>query len=192
MRFRTWFEKKVIVPVPHANQQYDYDCGPAALRAAAEYFGVHLSHADFIKMADAGKVKGSHPEDLAQAAKSLGLQAAVKENMTVKDLLHHITNKQLVICSLQAWGNPKDYDERQDGHFVVAMGFDTKKKTILFRDPSMHDGSIGFIPYDELMRRWKDFEAYQKKETNRLGVVIWSDKDQEEKPALKEKIKKIP
>lgn len=192
MRFKTWFEQKVMVPVAVATQKHKYDCGPAALRAVAEYFGVDLDQDDFIKFCDAGERKGTHPEDLAKVAKALGLHATIKQHMTLEELLHHVTREHPVICAIQAWGNRKNYDHLEDGHYVVAMGFDPKKKTVLFQDPSMHDGSRGEIPYDEFVRRWHDKEAYPERKVTHLGIVIWADPARERDPNYKAKSKKIP
>lgn len=192
MRFRTWFETKIMVPVQVATQKSSYDCGPAALRAVAEYFGVDLDQDDFIKFCDAGEKKGTHPEDLAGVALALGLKVAVREHMTLAELLQHISNGRSVICAIQAWGDRKEYHKLEDGHYVVAMGFDPQKQTVLFQDPSMHDGSRGAIPYVEFVKRWEDKEAYPERKITHLGIVIWADQGRERDPNFKTKTKKIP
>ena len=69
MEFKQWLEQREIIPVQNADQKYDYDCGPAALRAIAKLFGHSKTQEDLIDMTDAGiKRKGSHPDDLVKAA----------------------------------------------------------------------------------------------------------------------------
>ena len=54
---------------------------------------------------------------------------------------------------------------------VVAVGLDARNLYVM--DPSLR-GSYGFIPRDELLRRWHDFEVEggRRIEYRRLGIVI--------------------
>ena len=70
--------------------------------------------------------------------------------------------RQPVICLIQAWtdrkGNnyAKDWD---DGHYVVAVGYDPKN--IYFMDPCTL-GNYTFIPTDEFLQRWHDKDTSEK------------------------------
>lgn len=49
-----------------------------------------------------------------------------------------------------------DWDNTwEDGHYVVAIGYD--EKYIYFEDPSIL-GGIGYIPKSEFLRRWHDYD----------------------------------
>ena len=172
-------EQRKIIPVQNADQKYDYDCGPAALRAIAKLFGHSKTQEELIDMADTGKRKGTHPEGLIKAAKKLGMKVEAKKNMTLETLLGHIKKGRPVICAIQAWADKGDKDEYKDlkhGHYVVAMGYSPKQKIIYFEDPSMHNGKRGKLKFDEFMRRWYDKESYLKSSKAlqpHLGIVVW-------------------
>lgn len=164
-----------IIPIPIVNQQHSYDCGPAALNSIAKFFGVEKEQDDLIKMCRAGKIKGTHPEDLVNCAEQLGLQSLLIPNMKLNELLRHIAKKRPVICAIQAWGDKKQYHKLKNGHYVVAMGFDPEKEIIYFQDPSMDAGFRGHLSFDEFLNRWHDEEVYPKREIHHMGVVVWSN-----------------
>jgi predicted double-glycine peptidase len=179
MKFSQWLERKKIIPVHDADQKYNFDCGPAALRAIAKLFGRNTSQEKLIDMTDAGKRKGSHPEDLVKAAAKLGMKVVAEKNMSLKTLLGHIKKGRPVICAVQAWaekGHKDEYAQLKHGHYVVAMGYNSAERLIYFSDPSMHNGHRGKLDYNEFMRRWYDKEAYDKSPhafQPHLGIVVW-------------------
>ena len=193
MEFKQWLEREVMVPVQGADQKDDYDCGPGALRGIAKLFGHDKSQNDMIRMTDAGKRKGTHPEDLVKAARKMGMNAVMKENMTLELLLKQLKLGRPVICAVQAWGDKKDYHKLEDGHYLVAIGFSTSKKEIWFEDPSIHDGKRGRMPFDQFMQRWFDKEAYVKpgeKVKPHLGIIVWDNK--QVNPDYETTAKRIP
>lgn len=193
MRFKTWIEAQdepeILIPIHIAKQNHNYDCGAAALRGICEFFKVGPEdQGEFIKACDTGKRKGTHPEDLAKAAISFGLNAKILENMSVEKLLQLLSKRIPVICAVQAWGDQNDYYKLDDGHYVVAIGYGNNN--IFFEDPSMHR-TRGYMPYEEFMRRWHDIEFGAKQPIHHLGVAVWAntnDVDAEHE----DKFKKIP
>ena len=162
----------IHIDLPPARQQTNYTCGAVALRSIARYYGKDLkTEQEFEELCAAGKIKGSHPEDIAKAARTLGLRATVKERMSLKDLLKYIDDKTPVICAIQAWGSKEQYKKLSSGHYVVAVGYDDDN--IYFQDPSAKD-SRPHIGRKEFMRRWIDREAYTPNDPIkvRLGIVI--------------------
>ena len=190
MDFKEWHEQ-VMIPVHGADQQKKFDCGPGALRGIAKLFGHTRSQKEMIRMTDAGKRKGTHPEDLVKAARQLGMNAVMKENMTLDELLAQLRLGRPVICAVQAWGDRKDYHKLEDGHYIVAIGYNNNE--ILFEDPSMHNGKRGKMAYAEFMRRWFDKEAYaDNKFKPHLGIIIWDDNPQKINPDYETRAKNIP
>ena len=184
MKFKKWLEANII-PVKNVRQNYNYDCGAAALKSVAHFFDVSLENErEFIKLCDTGKEKGTHPDDIVSGAKKLGLQAKMFDHMSLEDLKIFLDRRKPVICAIQAYGEEEDYDEPKNGHYVIAVGYDEKK--VYFEDPSLRM-SRGQIPTDEFIRRWHD-QAYSGEDQIRLGIVINGDK---EKPDFVDKVQKI-
>ena len=150
----------------------------------------------FRDLCDSGERKGTHPDDIVRAARSLGFDAELHEHMSLKELISYISHKIPVIVNIQAWSNEKNplkkakaYNKLEDGHYVVAIGFNDAN--IYFEDPSEKDSRM-FIPKTEMIRRWKDKEAYdQHSETFGLGIVIRSHTPPKEKQVIN-KVKKLP
>lgn len=193
MRFKTWFENQeepaVLIPIQTVKQSHNYDCGAAALRAICEYFKVGPEDQnEFIRACDTGKEKGTHPADLVRAAQSFGLNAELKNHMTIEKLLHYLDRNIPVICAVQAWGDKRDYHKLEDGHYVVAIGYNSEN--IYFEDPSMI-ASRGYLPYQEFMRRWHDVEYGNKTPQDHLGIAIWANTDDVD-TKHEDKYKKIP
>lgn len=193
--FSNWLEQKVIIPVQSANQEDSYSCGPNALQAIAKLFGHNEDKSELKDMADAGERKGTHPEDLVKTAKKLGMKVVAKKNMTLELLLNQLRAGRPVICAIQAHadeGDKHEYNELKHGHYVTAMGFNTKKKVIYFEDPSIKDGKRGKLRYDEFMKRWYDKESYKPGNSLQphLGIVVWDDVAVN--PEFKTKAEKIP
>lgn len=161
----------IYINLPSSRQQTDYTCGAVALRSIAKYYGKDLKDEEaFRQLCNSGKNKGTHPEDIAKAARALGFDATVKENLTVDELISYISKKIPVICAIQAWGNEKEYKELRDGHYVVAIGFDNDN--IYFEDPSI-SGSRPYLSKKEFLKRWIDREAYiDNPIKKRLGIII--------------------
>ncbi len=173
MEFRNWLEKQEDgIPIKKVIQSHDFDCGAAALKAIAGYFKIQADEKDFIRICDAGKVKGTHPWDIVQAAKKLGFQAKKYTNMSLEQLKLFLDEKKPVICAIQAWGNKKDYHKLKDGHYVVAIAYD--KKYIYFEDPSMRKHR-GFLSHKEFMDRWDDQEHRGPRQI-RMGIVVFKNK----------------
>lgn len=177
-----------MIPVKSVRQQHNYDCGAAALKSIAKFYGVPLDkERDFIKLCDTGKRKGTHPENIVGAARALGLRATLYNHMTVGQLKGLLDQKVPVICAIQAYGDPQDYSDEhpKDGHYVIAVGYD--QENIYFEDPSIK-GSRGYIPISEFVQRWHDEESYKGGRQIRMGIVIQGD---EERPDPVGKVKKI-
>jgi predicted double-glycine peptidase len=188
---------KVQIHLPSSRQQTNYTCGAAALRSIARYYGKDLKNEKaWEELCSSGTKKGTHPEDIVAAAESLGFDAKMKEGMTIAELTKHIKARHPVIVAIQAWSNadnPKDvkegYKKLNDGHYVVAIGYD--KKNIYFEDPSVK-GSRAYIPRKEFMERWIDREAYVSNPVKKqLGIIITSPDDEESKIQVMDKAKKL-
>jgi predicted double-glycine peptidase len=180
-RYKNWFENILHLPVVH--QTHNYDCGAAALRAVAHYYGVGPDReGDFIKACDTSKELGTDPTDIIKAARGMGLRAKRFEGMGLKNLMGFLQDGKPVICAVQAWGEEEDYDELESGHYVVAIGFD--ERYIFFEDPSVKgDKARGHMPHGEFIRRWADVDR-RGKTLEQFGIVVWRDEQPKEQDVV--------
>lgn len=185
-RFKTWYEHQIDLPT--VRQSTKYDCGPACLRSICQYYGVGSDDEDwYIDACQADSKMGTRPENLIKVARSLDLKAEMRERLTIEELMRFLDEKKPVICAIQAWGDPEDYHKLQDGHYVIAIGYDNKR--VYFEDPSLKNVR-GHLDHDEFSRRWKDVDK-NKKKLNHFGLVIWKNTEPSKESPDLEKSSKI-
>ena len=169
-RFKIWHEHQIDLPV--VRQSTNYDCGPACLRSICQYYGAGPDDEDwYIDACEADPDVGTHPENLIKVAKKLKLQVKAHEKLTIEELTKFIDEKKPVICAIQAWSEPEDYNKLEDGHYVIAIGYDDKR--VYFEDPSLKNVR-GHLDHGEFDKRWKDVGKNNRK-LNHFGLVIWKD-----------------
>jgi len=163
----------IKIDVPNTTQETDYTCGASALLAVCSYFGVGPeSEWEYVADMKFGK-GGSDPVHLASAARKYGLRSTEYRGMTESDLVACLDAGRPVIMMLQAWAErpPKSYQQRwNDGHWVVAIGYDDK--VFYFEDPSVSCGRA-FISRRDLASRWHDIEGRARKRVQRYGLALW-------------------
>ncbi|MCE5214312.1 MAG: C39 family peptidase [Methanobacterium sp.] len=165
-----------LLNVPDVRQPTNSSCGPTALQAVLDYYGTDKPVDVLINMTNSSE-NGTTPDNIAQAARDLGFNAEIKENMTPQDLQQNINQGTPTIIVCQAWrdGNTTNQswkDDQDDGHYMVVIGIDDKN--VYFEDPAIL-GSRGFIPLQEFLERWHDqYENQTGNNTtvNHLGIMI--------------------
>ncbi len=161
---------KIISPFPAFRQTFNYDCGALALEAILVFYGFDVKENDVMKKAGTTKA-GTSIAGIKRAARSYGLKVFARK-MTVEEVKKYIDKNTPVLIPLQAWKeehNVVDWEEDWiDGHYVVAIGYDSKK--FYFEDPatSVRD----YLTYDEFEKRWHDVGA-DKKRYKGYGIVIY-------------------
>jgi hypothetical protein len=170
-----------LLNVPDTRQSTDYSCGVASLQAVLMYWGIEYREGVLMELLHTTSKGGTEAENIVKVAQDMGLYAEMKENLTVKDLEDSIKEEVPVIIDIQAWKNDgeQNWDAVwEDGHYVVAIGFD--EKNIYIEDPSLL-GSLGFIPKKELLTRWHDYKGEppvdnKDKKYIHMGIFIRGEK----------------
>jgi predicted double-glycine peptidase len=102
---------------------------------------------------------GTHPDDIVRVAREFGLRAELREGLVLEDLEAALARGTSVIVDLQAWREKEDHpwsETWDDGHYMVLLGMDALN--LYFEDPSLL-GSRGYIPRQEFLDRWHDYEG---------------------------------
>lgn len=149
-----------LLRLPDVRQTTDYSCGPSALQSVLMYYGEEHSEPDLMELCQADPQEGTPPERLAEAARSLGFQAEVRQHMTLEDLQTSVDQGIPVIIAAQAWREEHQLETPwnqiwDSGHWMVVAGLD--EENVYFEDPSIL-GSLGSIPRQEFLERWHDVD----------------------------------
>jgi ABC-type bacteriocin/lantibiotic exporter with double-glycine peptidase domain len=144
-----------LIRLPLVMQHTPVHCGPAAMQSIFSYYGIDLFQEDI------GKAMGTSPEygtpikNMVRMAKSKGFGVKLHEGLTREKLQKILDLKHPVILVLQAWaGDNPDWENTWDsGHYVVAIGYDSRR--VYFMDPLV-SASYAWMPWGELPKRWHD------------------------------------
>ncbi len=158
-----------LITVPMVRQSTDFTCGVAALQSVFAYFGDDYREDQLAKELKAVPKTGTHYQEMVRLAKAKGYLVKVLKDMTIDDLKKGIADGKPVICLIQAWADKTvDYSKDWlDGHYVVAIGYDTNN--VFFMDPSTLS-NYAFIPTKEFLNRWHDTDGKEK--LVHFGLII--------------------
>lgn len=163
-----------LLPVPDVIQRTDYTCGPACLRATLEMYGLGSPDEMAIaKIAKTTSADGTTPENLAEAARYYGLEAQVRQGMSIADLSQYVHAGVAVIVDYQAWrdapSNTPWATHWGDGHYSVVM--DVDRTFVTLQDPWII-GRCEKIPHHEFLERWHGGENVPEERFMNGGVVV--------------------
>lgn len=179
----------IKLAVPIVSQASSYSCGPAVLLSTLLYFGAFDGpETELYGELGVTPEQGTHPDRIVASARRHGLTAEKRTGTTLRDVQAAIDSGAVVILAIQAWRDEVPEaagggvrrtgaaqiawdDVWDDGHYVIAVGLDDRALYVM--DPSVRIG-YGYIPRDELRRRWHDFEveAGRRIEYHQLAIVI--------------------
>lgn len=172
------------IRVPLTRQSRDYTCGTAALQSVLAYYGEEFREDELEKALKSNEKEGTAYLEMARFALNKSFQVDIVKEMKFERLKTDIQSGLPVICLIQAWPERTvDYEKDwEDGHYVVAIGFDTNN--LYFMDPSTL-GNYTYIPITEFLSRWHDTDG--KERLQNFGMVI-----SKESPVFKpDAVKKI-
>lgn len=161
-----------LLTFPDTRQYSNFDCGAAATQSVAYYYGREFREDRLVKILKADPEVGVASGDIIKFFVGLGGFYVHAARMTLDEVKGWLDRKVPVILLIQAWGEPGvDYSiGLEDGHWVVAIGYDDTR--MFFDDPSLLDNR-GFIPFKELEVRW---HAADKVYLDHYGIAIYGPK----------------
>jgi predicted double-glycine peptidase len=147
-------------PIPLVAQATDYSCGAAASLAVMRYWQVYSGDEKTLYPAlETDPKEGTAPDSMVKVLNDYGLDAHFEEKVTIDRLRKELKQGTSVILDLQAWRTDTKTpwkDRWEDGHYVIAVALDDHYLYVM--DPSTH-GNYAYLPLDELMDRWRDYES---------------------------------
>ncbi len=171
----------ILFHVPDARQSANYSCGATALQAVLYYWGIDIEEDELMALLNTSPDFGTDEKDIVKVAQHMGLEAEIKDNITLEDLENSIKEGVPVIVDCQSWrgsaySNKSWADDWDDGHYMVVIGID--ENNVYLEDPYTL-GSRGFIPRKEFLERWHNpggtAPLYNEKQYH-LGIFIRGDK----------------
>jgi predicted double-glycine peptidase len=172
----------ILFHVPDTRQSFDYSCAASALQSVLVYWGIDIGENELIKLLNTTSAYGTDENDIVRVARQMGLEAELKDNITLADLEQSIDMGIPVIVNCQSWrgsaySNASWANDCYDGHYLVVIGID--EKNVYLEDPYML-GSRGFIQRQEFLERWHnswntDLWCNKTKQYH-LGIFIRGDK----------------
>jgi len=169
----------LLQSVPDVRQSTTYSCGAAALQAVLCYWGIEAREDSLMKALGTNEEAGTSPDNILRVAGENGLQASIREGMTIQDIEQSVRAGVPVIADIQAWTDSPESGfswagEWEDGHYVIVLGID--ERNVYVEDPSLL-GTRGVIPRAEFVERWHDYEGAPPHDAAdrdyiRAGIVI--------------------
>ena len=166
-----------VLTFPDARQCTPDMCGVAATQAVLYYYGIAIIQSKLVELMEMDAEVGVEPEQIVKIFKDRDFEVDFKA-MTIEDLKAYIDKGIPVILLINAWAAdyPVDYtDIDEEGHYVVAMGYDDENRQFIFDDPSFLENR-GYIGYDELLTRWKMWASDDKTILHNYGIAVYGRK----------------
>jgi HK97 family phage portal protein len=175
-----------LLSVPDVRQSEDFDCGAAATRAVAQFFGVDdaESEAEFIADLGTTPADGTRPDRIIGYFNARGLVTTAAQNLTLDDLARFFRAGQPVICCIQRYGTDEEAAADEAGHYVVVTGIGLGQ--VFQQDPSA--GPV-MTAADDWLENWHDSDVLEDGEVVkwvRYGIAVGAELLAEEKPKPEE------
>jgi len=161
-----------ILDFPIIRQSTRYSCICTALQSYLCYYGIDKREKQLMnEMNVNNNTVEMHPKKILRIARKYGFKALYKK-LTIDDVIDYIKNNIPVIVNFQAWSSsPKpDYSKDDNGHYAVVIGFNNKKRHLIFSDPSCYNKC--YLSYNEFEKRWHDGDTTDYDYDHR-GIIIW-------------------
>jgi hypothetical protein len=164
-----------LIDYPTERQPDNYSCGLSVAQTALAFCGIDVRAEDLRKIMKPDPTNGVDPVKIIKVLRKYKVNYEYDEDMTIDELKTYIDDENPVIICLQAWAKNKELDyarTRKEGHYVTVIGYNGTG--FICEDPGLQSHR-GFIPYDELEYRWRDFDKDGNK-YNHFGIAILSRK----------------
>ena len=156
-------------------QTTEYSCGASALQSVLAYWGKDVEECELMKLMGTTEEEGTYPEKIANAARSLGFEAEVRQGLTLDEVQALTANGDPMIALGQVWRGAKSGPLGEDfnaGHYFSVLGVDAEN--VYTQDPYVRNCKA-FVPRAMFEERWHHVMGNDTKRNPRLehlGIVI--------------------
>jgi len=135
-----------FIPLVSYQQTTEYTCGPASVITLLRYYGREGDEMTIAEEMGTSTTCGTNPDQMTDWLNRNGFTATWKEGGTLELIRENLDAQRPVLVEWSDWG----------GHWVVAIGYDTRNTTnpmddvIIFADPYDHhdDNPDGFDTFN--------------------------------------------
>ena len=156
-------------------QTTEYSCGASALQSVLAYWGKDVDERELMKLMGTTEEEGTYPEMIAKAARTLGFEAEVKQNLTLDEVRKFTAAGHPMIALAQVWLSEKSKavkDEWDAGHYISVLGVD--RENVHFQDPYVRNCKA-FVPRDVFEAHWHQIMGGSRTKNPKLmhlGIFI--------------------
>lgn len=138
---------KLLQPVMPYQQNTQWTCSAACLKAVLAHYGKNVSELDLVNAIGAKEGRGAECDEIAAAARKLGF-LAFEYSFTSIDQAKVLLDQDIpIICDIQSFNHPGK------GHYVVMVAADDLDVELM--DPNS-PGNWRALQRKEMDRRWWD------------------------------------
>jgi len=165
---------RLLERIPDVIQTNNYSCGVGVVQAVLARHGVWGYQDELARALGTSPEEGTHPARIVAYLHERGLEAELREGLTLADLRRFVDEGALAIVDFQAWNGGAGVDyakEWEDGHYALLVGYG--KDVFFLEDPSLL-GTVGWVGAADLDARWHDYESEggKRRDYVRSAIVV--------------------
>lgn len=126
-----------VLPVSPVVQEYNYDCGKAAIKTLLITFGMNIDEEELQRTLRTNRVIGTHPNRILETLEALNLELIEKVKAKMSDLEEMLSRGYYCLLVYQAWGTEVEKRTLESGHYSLAYGID--EDNIHLADPAVRE-----------------------------------------------------
>jgi predicted double-glycine peptidase len=156
-------------------QTTEYSCGASALQSVLAYWGKDVDERELMALMGTTEEEGTYPEKIAQAARSLGFDAEIRQGLTLDEVQALTADGDPMIALAQVWRGSASGPLGEDfnaGHYFTVLGVDADN--VYTQDPYVRNCKA-FVPRAHFEAQWHHVMGNDVKRNPRLehlGIVI--------------------
>lgn len=156
-------------------QTTEYSCGASALQSVLAYWGKDIDERELMKLMGTTEEEGTYPEKIAGAARALGFDAEIRQNLTLDEVQALTASGDPMIALAQVWRGSKSGPLGEDfnaGHYFSVLGVDADN--VYTQDPYVRNCKA-FVPRAIFEAQWHHVmgnDVKRNPKLEHLGIVI--------------------
>jgi predicted double-glycine peptidase len=156
-------------------QTTEYSCGASALQSVLAYWGKDIDERELMKLMGTTEEEGTYPEKIVHAARSLGFEAEVRQDLTLDEVQQLTSAGDPMIALGQVWRGSSSGPLGEDfnaGHYFSVLAVDADN--VYVQDPYVRNCKA-FVPRAMFEAQWHHVmgnDVKRNPKLEHLGIVI--------------------